>query len=231
MWWKKFVLPICVLVLASCTASGGVNVNIISNEYENDYSEVRTQLLELGIPNAPDFAEALNMQFASELNESVDGFDKDAAEVSEGTRNGEKSVFETTQEVKYNRNDFLSVTEEQYVYTGGAHGMTLRKTRNIDTLAQKEIELGDLFSEEGYKETLNRMIRDLRTENPDEYGELWEEPTIKTGQDFYLTEDDLVIYYQPYELSYYARGFIEFPLRLSELKGYMKEEYYRLINE
>ena len=72
------------------------------------------------------------------------------------------------------------------------------------------------------------MLGELKENKPEEYGELWQKPEIKKNQDFYITDDDLVIYYQPYELSYYARGFIEFPIRLIELKGYLKEDYYRI---
>ena len=48
--------------------------------------------------------------------------------------------------------------------------------------------------------------------------------------DFYIQDDDLVIFFQPYDLSYYARGFVEFRLDLEDLSGYMKEEYRRMID-
>ena len=43
--------------------------------------------------------------------------------------------------------------------------------------------------------------------------------------EFYMTDEDLVIFFPPYVLSYYAKGFIEFPLRLTELNGYLNEEF------
>ena len=74
------------------------------------------------------------------------------------------------------------------------------------------------------------MINERMSEHSEEYQELWEKPEIKPEHqtDFYLDGDSLVIFFQPYELSYYARGFVEFPLPLDELAGYMKEEYRRL---
>lgn len=227
MRWRRIFVPAAALIISACAAQTAVN--IVSEEYETDYSEVSMQILEIDVPGTKEFSEAYNAELRQEAEDTAAGFDAEAKEVAGEI--GQKSVLQTTQDVKYNKNDFISAVEEQYTYTGGAHGMTLRKTRNIDTLAQKEILLGDLFAEEGYEETLNRMIRELREKKPEEYSELWAEPVIKPEQDFYITDTDLVIYYQPYELSYYARGFVEFPLRLSELRGYMKEEYYRLITE
>ena len=228
MRWR-IIIPAMVLVLASCSAQ--TSVSTVPKEYENEYSEVKAQILQISIPDEKEYSEQLNQAFLQEADEAIAGFDTEAGEASSVERHGAKSVFQTTQNVSYNKNNFISVTEEAYVYTGGAHGMTVRKTRNIDTLAKKEITLSDLFSEEGYKETLNRMINEVKEKHPEEYSELWEQPQIKPEQDFYLTDTDLVVYYQPYELSYYARGFVEVPLRLTELKGYLKEEYYRLIEE
>lgn len=222
-------MPAMVLVLASCGTK--TSVDTVLKQYENDYSQVNVKVLQVDIPKNKECSQKLNQSFLQQADEMIAGFDKDAKESSSVSRYGTKSVLETTQTVSYNENDFISVTEQAYVYTGGAHGMDVRKTRNIDTLSCSEITLSDLFSEEGYEETLNRMINEVKEKHPEEYSELWEQPRIKDGQDFYLTADDLVIYYQPYELSYYARGFVEFPIRLTGLKGYMKEEYYRLIKE
>ena len=99
----------------------------------------------------------------------------------------------------------------------------------FDALSEqpKLLELKDLFSDEGYIETINRMIDELVAEKPEEYSGLWAEPHIteETQRQFYLTDEELVIFFPPYELSYYARGFVEFPLRLTELNGKLKEEF------
>jgi len=91
----------------------------------------------------------------------------------------------------------------------------------------KQIYLSDLFCDVGYKDAINRLIDELVTENPDEYNELWEKPEITDNHeyDFYFEDNSLVIFFQPYTLSYFAKGYITFPLKLSDLSGYMKEEY------
>ncbi len=99
--------------------------------------------------------------------------------------------------------------------------------------AKKEVKLADLFADDGYVSTLNRMINEEMEKHSEEYKDLWAKPEIKTGTSdgfLYSRDDDLVIFFQPYDLSYYARGFVEFRLDLEDLSGYMKEEYRRLID-
>ena len=219
---KVLIASFMALLLVSCSAKP--KIDMVNDNYETDYSEVKIQTPKIDIPNESEFSSEINELFNEEVCKAVKEFDKEAALSNIAA----KSTFDISQKVNYNKNDFISITEEIYRYIGGAHGMTVRHTRNIDILKKREICLADLFAEEGYENTLNRLLGELKENKPEEYGELWQKPEIKKNQDFYITDDDLVIYYQPYELSYYARGFIEFPIRLIELKGYLKEDYYRI---
>lgn len=219
---KVLIASVMALLLVSCGVKP--KISMVNDNYETDYSEVKIQTPKIDIPNESEFSTEINELLNEEVCKAVKDFDKEAATANIAA----KSTFDISQTVNYNKNDFISITEEIYRYTGGAHGMTVRHTRNIDILKKQEICLADLFAEEGYENTLNRMLEELTESKPEEYGELWQRPEINKNQDFYITDDDLVIYYQPYELSYYARGFVEFPLRLTELKGYLKEDYYRI---
>ena len=60
-----------------------------------------------------------------------------------------------------------------------------------------------------------------------EYSDLWEKPIITDAQNeyFYFNDKGIVIFYPPYELSYYARGFVEFVIPYEDLYGYLKPEY------
>ena len=62
-----------------------------------------------------------------------------------------------------------------------------------------------------------------RNETAEEYRQL-QYDKLKQVYDM-ATDEDLVIFFSPYELSYYAKGFIEFPVRMTELNGILKEEY------
>ena len=52
--------------------------------------------------------------------------------------------------------------------------------------------------------------------------------TEDTENNYYITDEDLVIFFPPYTLSYYAKGFIEFNIRLTEIEGMLKDEYKRI---
>ncbi|MGN0107532.1 MAG: DUF3298 and DUF4163 domain-containing protein [Hominilimicola sp.] len=226
---RLIILGVMAVCLCGCSLDR-VRTEKSIKEYEMDYSTVHAEMIRFsGMKNA-EFEKRINSDIEQSVESALVAFDSEALGSSDKVRMGNKCVFETTWDEKYNKNDFISVVEERYQYTGGAHGNTVRLARNIDIVGEKEIKLADLFTDDGYVSTLNRFINEEISEHSDKYKDLWAKPEIKdTHQtDFYISGDDLVIFFQPYDLSYYARGFVEFSIELEELSGYMKEEYRRL---
>lgn len=223
----SFLIVIC---LCGCDFEG-VRITNDVKEYETDFASVKAEIISFSGFKNEEFEKSINSEIAGNIESDIVAFDMEAQENKDNVRMGNKCVLEIDWEEKYNNNDFISVVEEKYVYTGGAHGSTVRIPKNIDIATGKEIKLSDLFTDTGYENTLNRMINELVTENSEEYKDLWAKPEIKQSHqtDFYINDNKLVIFFQPYDLSYYARGFVEFPLDLGELSGYMKEEYRRII--
>lgn len=229
---KRFLLVLTALiVLCGCSQSKTAWIKLTPRQYETDISTVDAQELSLSGMKDSEFETELNQKFSEELSSALVGFDTLAQENSGNVTMGNKSVFNNRWEEKRNNSDFLSLVNEQYMYLGGAHGNTAWYPSNIDALNNKIIKLDDLFTDSGYKDTLNRLITELVEQNPDEYADLWEKPEIRDSHqnDFYIDDSHLVIFFQPYELSYYARGFVEFPIKLEDLSGSLKEEYRRLI--
>lgn len=225
---KFLLIPVLILSLfCGCMPKGSADIKITESSYQSDLADISVSGFEIsGIPDK-EFTAQVNSEIAADIDGALVSFDTMVSESREELRMGNKCVLEITQEVKNNSNGILSIVEEHYVYTGGAHGSYMLYPRTYDLNQSKRIYLSDIFSDEGYKETLNRMITELVTENPDTYNELWEVPQItpKHEYDFYFEDNFLVIFFQPYTLSYFAKGYIRFPLKLSELSGYMKEEY------
>lgn len=220
-----------IMCLCSC-ANGKIKINRTVREYETDYMAVKAEIVSFSGMKDAEFEQQLNDNIAKDIESAVIAFDTNAEKSGDNVRMGNKCVFETLWSEKYNDKDFVSIVEERYVYMGGAHGETAWLPRNIDAATSKEIQLKDLFEDEGYINTLNRMIAAEVQEDSEEYADLWEKPEIKESNqtDFYIEDGDLVIFFQPYDLSYYARGFVEFELDLEDLSGYLKEEYRRLID-
>lgn len=227
---RVLVLGIIALCLCGCDIRG-VRTDSTLREYETDFSTVHAEVIQFSGMRNTEFENQLNAEIEQNIESELVAFDSEAQANCENVTMGNKCVMEISWEEKYNSNDFISVVEEKYIYTGGAHGNSVRIPRNIDILGDKEVKLADLFEDEGYISTLNRLIDDLVEDKPEEYKDLWAKPEIKEAHqtDFYISGDDIVIFFQPYDLSYYARGYVEFPLDMEELSGYMKEEYRRLI--
>lgn len=229
---RRLMVFVLVLgMLCGCMAGGTTQVQITNSSYKTDLADVSVQGIEVSGAANKDFCDEINASVASDIDGALVSFDTMVSKSREDLRMGNKCMMEINQEVKYNSPKMLSVIEEHYVYTGGAHGSYMRYPRNFDMLAKKRIYLSDLFSDPGYKETLNRMIRERMEAEPERYSELWAKPEISTSHetDFYFTEGRLVIFFQPYVLSYYAKGYVEFELPLSELSGYLKEEYRNFV--
>ena len=226
---RLIIIFTAVSVLCSCAPAGGAQLRMTESGYTTETTEIKTQGFEISGIDNESFCGEVNTSVARDIDGAVVSFETMAQEAGDNIRMGNRCILNITQEVRCNENDILSVIEEHYVYTGGAHGSYMRYPRNYDLLQRKQIHLSDMFNE-GYVETLNRMIREREEADTERYSELWDKPEIRPEHEtnFYINRDALVIFFQPYELSYYAKGYIEFELPFSELSGAMKEEYRRL---
>ncbi len=225
---KKICIVIAsVLFLCGCNAGGSADIHITQSSYETDLADVTVQGFEISHISDKNFASQINSEISDDINGALVSFDTMVADSREDLRMGNKCVLNITQEVKNNSNNLLSIVEEHYIYTGGAHGSYMLYPRNYDLNKSKQIYLSDLFSDEGYIEVLNNLITELAKNNPDTYNELWEKPQITPHHeyDFYFENNRLVIFFQPYTLSYFAKGYITFPIKLSDISGYLYEEY------
>lgn len=218
-------LSVCVLLFFMCgCAAMKPMVKFIDKNYETDSAVIKAEI--------PEFKNFPNKEFEEKLN---DEYEKNFAAWTEdflkqcGNEPVEKCEFVLTQEIKYNKLPFLSVVGEAYSFTGGVHGSSSRAAINVDANNGTELTLSDLFDDSG-KAFLNRKLLEIEEKNPEEYHDLWERPKISDDKSFYLSDKGLVIYFPPYELSYYARGFVEFMIPYGELAGELRQEYIELAN-
>lgn len=120
--------------------------------------------------------------------------------------------------VYYNGGPWISIAEQGYSYTGGAHGMPFEETMTVNLNTGKVYGIGDLFQKGfNYKEYLTQRVQAEAKERQELV--LLEEPQVTEEQSFYLTEQGLVIYYPPYAIAPYAAGFIRFTIPYVELEG------------
>lgn len=127
--------------------------------------------------------------------------------------------------------DIISLYNDYYEFLGGAHGITIRTSYTIDKEKENFLLLKDLFiSGYDYKDIINKEIRTQISKESENYFDSGSEfKGINDNQGFYIDGDNLVIYYQIYDIAPYVFGIPEFkiPLRLFDTNFI----YYKSIQE
>lgn len=215
------------LFVTGCANSSGYDVKVHKEEQETNYSQVYAEIIEFDGFKDTEFLSQVNMSVADDVRDAIYKFDA-LAQDSE-LPDGVKAVLRITQSLKRNKGDIISFVSEHYAYTGGAHGTASWYPKTIYSSNESSymITLPQLFSSDKYIDIINSQIDEIVEKNPDIYQELWAEPHIskETEDRFYLTDTELVIYFPPYELSYYAKGFVEFKIPLQNINSVLKEQF------
>lgn len=121
-------------------------------------------------------------------------------------------------QVKYNRKDLLSIVFLDYQYSGGAHGGTVQSSYTFDLKTGTEYKLRDLFAEgSDYVALISSQVKQQMEEREMTFL-LAPFNSIRADQDFYLSNNAVVVYFQEYEYLPYAYGIPEFPVDLSLIK-------------
>lgn len=128
----------------------------------------------------------------------------------------EPSPYELVSYYKVVNNDskILSLYIDYYQFTGGAHGITTRIAYSVDKSTGKILNIKDLFKDNyNYKNIIDEEIKKEISKDKDKY---FDEGKVFKGIDdnvkFYISGDNLIIYYGTYELAPYVAGIIEFPI-------------------
>lgn len=118
-------------------------------------------------------------------------------------------------EITYNQDCHLSLYRDQYTYTGGAHGSTVRASDTWDLLSGRRIPLSAFFpAGQDYRASLI----DQMTKQADENAEVFFEdyPALIAQyfneEHYYLTPSGVAIYYQQYEVAPYSTGIVVFTI-------------------
>lgn len=117
----------------------------------------------------------------------------------------------------YNQNCYLSYFYDDYSYTGGAHGITVRASYTFYLPQGREVNLCSFFgvNEDCRMKILKHILKQAEqnvTENPGIYFEDYQSLIAKNfdKNNFYLTPNGIVIYFQQYEIAPYSTGIVEF---------------------
>lgn len=109
---------------------------------------------------------------------------------------------------------------------GAAHGMPSRVYAHIDLVTGRFYELKDLFKEgSDYVKVLSGIIGE-QIKNDPQYSYVFPDSYkgIAPDQPFYVTEDALYIYFNPYDIAPYAAGFPTFRIPFKEIASIIAQE-------
>ena len=220
---KLTLTAILAMTLSAC--GNGIKVDTVDKSYSSDTATANVKIPQLKGLSSHDLENALNEEFSSVTNELLKKWEKAAAET------GEQSVFDMNTVTHFNKKGLLSLVTDYEYFARKAHKNSFRITKNIDTENGFELSLSDLFDGDEYIDALNHMLLEAVKAAPERYADIWAKPKISQNQGFYTDGENLVIFYPPYELSYYERGFVEIPLPLEDVLTYMRPAYRELFSD
>lgn len=211
------------------TTSAAITMRKTSKIYQYNNTEIvklTIEYPEITLASSPEAAEHINEEIALQVNEYAKSADELYQEAVETYDDFQKEGYPFHPweaywqlQVTYNAHGLLSLYTDQYVYSGGAHGNTLRSSATWE-LTQGGLRTLDSFYESGFDyqslvlETILKQARENLAQEPYIYFEEYQD-SIKgcfNPQSFYLTPDGLVIYYQQYEIAPYSTGIVEFTI-------------------
>lgn len=165
---------------------------------------------------------------AEEYVKSIEEWTEDANSIYEGLGEDFRPlVFSLSYEVTLNRNNMLSITTHNYENTNGAHPNTSKESRTFQMILEKELSLTDILDcdqEDVDKVVMNSFEETLTNEpyNMDlaEFKKSLTEEVQNVS--FYLTDDSLVMYFNPYQVGPYAIGAPSSEIKYTGAEGIVK---------
>ncbi len=128
-------------------------------------------------------------------------------------------VINVNNNVTYNKNNILSITLNLYSYTGGAHGSSVDESFNFDINTGNRGVIEDfLGNNRNYNKIILDNVKATINKNPELYFKEAVDKlnVIPYNQKFFLTDKDLVIYFDEYEIAPYVAGIPKFYIPLSK---------------
>lgn len=214
-----------------------VEVHPVTNNkiYEDEHGSVEVLTSypvlisdDAGIKKINDFV-ANNI--AIHLETDQEEFIEQYKEAGEFPFDGMNFIMYDSTYVQTNKKHLMVIVTDWYSYTGGAHGIFGSAFYNFDTKKGELVQLEDLIKEEGKQllpDLIEIAIREAY-EVPSEQtlGEfgffLGEDGQVPLPQTFYVGEEGIGFFYQPYEITPYVFGTVDVVVPYHMLKGYLKK--------
>lgn len=214
----KFAAAVAVGVSVCACSGGGAHIGFEEKEYEKDCIRAHMRLAML--EGEGEFCRGINDAEQRHAQEMLDEL------IARGEEAGEAELSADSF-VAADNGRLVSVVTEGEAFFGGARAEKFRYCRTMDVLGEKEFELSDVFADDGWRNFADARMRELAQSGEEEYKDLWEMPSAELlgERSFYIKRNKIVFYFEPYALSYYRKGYVEFEFPLEDFLGYFSEDF------
>lgn len=117
-------------------------------------------------------------------------------------------------EITLNKEDIISMYLDEYIFSGGAHGNTVRSSQTWNLKCGKIIELADLYKNPYFLVDIFRSINEQIAREPEIYFDNTCNLVLDTfnPKSFFLDCNNIFIYFQQYDIAPYSSGIRVFPV-------------------
>lgn len=182
--------------------------------YEIEYPEITTSNYELGKNTFNNFNKNIALSLENRAKHEL--FEEAKKVYEYNISNGfPVFVYEVIQkyEITYNEDYIISLYSDQYEFTGGAHGNTIRSSQNWDLRTAKQIKLSSFFPDNDYYiidilKNINAQIKEQIQSGNNFYFPEYCELVLETFrlENYYLTKNSIAIFFQQYDIAPYSSG-------------------------
>ena len=120
-----------------------------------------------------------------------------------------------TYEITLNINKIISLYSDEYIFSGGAHGNTVRTSQTWNMVTGRMMDLYEFFRNPYFIQSIFKQIIAQINTDKDIYFEDACCLVIETfsTKNFYLTPEYIAVYFQAYDIAPYSSGIRVFMIR------------------
>jgi len=217
---------------------GDIKVYSKAVKYKDEYTEVNLKIPVIEGMKDSEIMDQLNQEFEKKIMDFKNETENITKEgVEDSKKNGwplRTGSAYTEYEARINDNKTMSILVKYYNYTGGAHGNNYTETVNLDLVNEKRLLLKELFVDsDAYKQILtDEILKLMNNEKDNLFPEALKDFKASDDMNFYLTDEAIVFYFNPYEIAPYARGVVEYKILYDSLRDVLNDNYaQRFLND
>ncbi|WP_177214758.1 DUF3298 and DUF4163 domain-containing protein [Anaeromicropila populeti] len=127
---------------------------------------------------------------------------------------------QTIIEITYNQNNLISFLKTNFVYAGGAHPNTTRSSYTFSLTTGEQVNLINITKKKPFeiKQAIINIFLEKIKKNPEQFfpeAINTIENTPLSDFHYYINDNGIIIYFNPYEIAPYVAGFVEAKLDLN----------------